>query len=318
MLPSLIQDVRFTLRQIRRAPAFAISAVLTLGLGIGANTGIFSLLNGYLPPLPAPTANRIVVIAAEMPGDETGFRYRFSFPALNDYRAETAVFSDVFAFDTRIAGMTAQGRTTRLVYHSVRGNFFTGLGLTPVVGRLIEPDEGEHPGGEPIVVLGYNFWQRRFGGDVSVIGTIVRLDGVPVRIVGVAPPGFYGLYQGADIEGYVPFGTFRGRTISTQRLFGDRTVRYLTLVARLQHGVTLASAQQAVEVIARRLQREYPDERDITARVLPETMARPIPMRFLSEIIPKIQISLLGLAGLVLLIACMNVANLLLVRATVR
>src|ERR1700730_7108594 len=99
MLRSIGQDVRFALRQIRRAPAFAVSAVLTLALGVGANTGIFSLLNGYLRPLPVPGADRIVVLAAEMPGDETGFRYRFSYPALNDYRADTGVFSDVFAFD---------------------------------------------------------------------------------------------------------------------------------------------------------------------------------------------------------------------------
>jgi len=318
VLSSLVQDVRFTLRQIRRAPAFAISAVLTLALGIGANTGIFSLLNGYLRPLPVPDAGRIVVIAAETPGDETGFRYRFSFPALNDYRGETAVFSDVFAFDTRIAGMTAQGKTTQFVYHLVTGNFFSGLGLAPLAGRFIEPGEGEHPGGEPVIVLGYNFWQRRFGGDPAVVGTIVRLDGLPARIVGIAPRGFYGLYQGADIEGYAPFGTSRGRAVTMTQLFSDRTVRYLTLVARLRPGVTLASAQNAVDVVARRLQRQYPEERDLTARVLPEPMARPIPMRFLSELVPRIQISLLGLAGLVLLIACMNVANLLLVRATAR
>jgi predicted permease len=319
VLSSLFQDVRFTLRQIRRAPAFGVSAVLTLALGIGANTGIFSLLNGYLRPLPVPDAGRIVVVAAEMPGDETGFRYRFSFPALNDYRTGTAAFSDVFAFDTRIAGLTAEGKTTQFVYHLVTGNFFSGLRLQPLAGRFFTPDEGEHPGGEPIVVLGYNFWQRRFGGDPNVVGTVVRLDGTPARIVGVAPAGFHGLYQGADIEGFVPFGTFRGRAITLERLYHDRTVRYLTLVARMRPGVTLASAQNAVDVIARRLQAQYPaEEANVTARVLPEPMARPIPMRFLSEILPTIQTSLLGLAGLVLLIACMNVANLLLVRATVR
>src|SRR5262245_62826305 len=108
---SVGQDIRFALRQLRRSPAFVITAVLPLALGVGANTGIFSLLNGYLRPLPVPHADRLVVLAAEMPGDETGFRFRFSYPALNDYRAETAVFSDVFGFDTRIAGITAAGRT---------------------------------------------------------------------------------------------------------------------------------------------------------------------------------------------------------------
>jgi predicted permease len=315
---SIAQDVRFALRQIRRAPAFSISAVLTLALGIGANTGIFSLLNGFMRPLPVPHADRIVVLASEMPGDETGFRYRFSYQALNDYRAETSVFSDVFGFDTRIAGMTANGKTTQFVYHAVSGNFFSGLRLAPLVGRTFAPGEGEYTGGEAIVVLGYNFWQRRFGGDPGVVGTVVRLDGVPTRIVGIAPPGFYGLYQGADIEGYVPLGALRGRAAQTGRLFTDRTIRFLTVVARLQPGVSVATAQGAADVIAHRLQRQYPQEKDVSVRVLPEPMARPIPMRFLSDLLPLIQGSMLGLAGLVLLIACMNVANLLLVRATVR
>ena len=305
-LSSLGQDVRFALRQMRRAPAFAASAILTLALGIGANTGIFSLLNGYMRPLPVPHADRIVVIAAEMPGDETGFRYRFSYLALNDYRRETQVFSDVFAFDTRIAGITAAGRTTQFVYHAVSGNLFAGLRLTPVAGRFFEPGEGEHMGGETTMVLGYQFWQRRFGGDPAVIGATVRLDGVPARIVGVAPAGFHGLYQGAEIEGYIPLGSMQGRAARSGRMFNDRTVRYLTLLARLQPGVSLQTAQRAVDVIARRLQREYPEEKDITARVLPEPMARPVPMRFLSELLPFIQGSMLGLAALVLLIACMR------------
>src|SRR5947207_2627528 len=116
---ALGQDLRFAWRQIRRAPGFALSAILTLALGIGANTGIFSLLTGYLRPLPVPHPDRLVVIAADFSSDEAGFRYRFSFPALLDYRGASDVFSDVFAFDTRIGGMTARGRTTQFVYHVV-------------------------------------------------------------------------------------------------------------------------------------------------------------------------------------------------------
>ena len=318
MLRSLGQDVRFALRQMRRAPAFAVSAVLTLALGVGANTGIFSLLNGYLRPLPVPHADRVVILAAEMPGDETGFRYRFSYPAMNDYRAETGVFSGVFGFDTRIAGMTAGGKTTQFVYHAVTGDFFSGLQVPPLLGRVIEPGEGEHSGGERVVMLGYQFWQRRFGGDPNVVGMTVRLDGQPTRIVGITPSGFHGLYQGAEIEGYVPLGAVSGRAAQTGRLFTDRTIRFMTVVARLRPGVTIAAAQNAVDVIAQRLQREYPQEKGVTVRVIPEPMARPIPMRLLSEMLPLIQGSMLGLAGLVLLIACMNVANLLLVRGTVR
>jgi hypothetical protein len=136
------QDLRFALRQMRRAPVFASTAMLTLALGIGANTGIFSLLNGFLRPLPVPSADRLVVIAAEMAGNDTGFRFRFSYPALNDYRAETAIFPTRSRSTRRIAGMTARGKTTQFVYHAVTGNFFTGLQLPPLLGRVFEPGEG--------------------------------------------------------------------------------------------------------------------------------------------------------------------------------
>ena len=317
MLSSMAQDLRFALRQMRRAPAFAASAVLTLALGIGANTGIFSLLNGFLRPLPVPQADRIVVLAAEMPGDDTGFRFGFSYPALNDYRAGSAVFSDVFAFETRIGGLTANGKTTQFLYHAVTGNLFPGLQLPPGLGRTLNAGEGEHANGEPVVVLAYQFWQRRFGGDPSVIGTVVRIDGTPTRVIGVTPRGFHGLYQGAEMEGFVPLGT-QGRSSQPERFFTDRTYRPLTVLARLRPGVSLATAQAAVDVAAQSLQRTYPQEKDVTVRVIPEPLARPVPMRFLSSLMPLMRGSMLGLATLVLLIACMNVANLLLVRGTVR
>jgi predicted permease len=315
---ALGSDLKFAGRQIRRAPGFALSAILTLALGIGANTGIFSLLTGYLRPLPVPFPDRIVIIAADFPSDEAGFRYRFSYPALLDYRGATDIFSDVLAFDTRIGGLTAQGKTTQFVYHVVTGDFFPGLNLSAAAGRLIERGEGEHSNSERIVVLGHSFWQRRFGGDPSVIGTIVRVDGDPARVIGVAPAGFHGLYQGAEIEGYMPIGAWRGPVTRSGRLFTDRTIRFLTLVGRLRTGTSIATAQAAVDVIARRLQDQYPEERNVTARVLPEPLARPVPVRFLSNLWPLVRGSMLGLATLVMLIACMNVANLLLVRATVR
>src|ERR1043166_5050817 len=229
---SVGQDVRYAWRMIRRAPGFAASAVLTLALGIGANTGIFSLLNGFLRPLPVPHADRIVILAAQIPGDETGFRYRFSFPALNDYRGETRVFSDVAGFDTRIGGLTARGKTTQFVYHFVTGNFFSGLQVPAYAGRVFTPGEGETAGSETLVVLGYQFWQRRFGGDAGIVGTIVRLDGYPARIVGVAPPGFHGLYQGAEMEGYTTLSVLHGVSAVRGRTRTDRTLRYLTAVAR--------------------------------------------------------------------------------------
>jgi macrolide transport system ATP-binding/permease protein len=317
-LRAIGQDMQYAARLIRRAPAFAASAVLTLALGIGANTGIFSIINGFLRPLPVPKADRIVVLAVQIPGDETGFRYRFSLPALNDYRRETAIFSGVAGFETRIAGLNVRGTTTQFVNHFVTGNFFSELGVPAYAGRLFTPGEGEAPGSENVIVLGYEFWQRRFGGDPAIVGAAVRLDGYPARIVGVTPPGFHGLYQGAEMEGYTTIAALHGPNVQRGRIYTDRTLRYLTAVARLQPGVSLSAAQSAVDVVARRLSREYPAERDLSARVIPETAARPVPLRFLSSLMPLIETSLMGLAALVLLIACLNVANLLLVRATAR
>ena len=150
---SIGEDVRFALRQIRRAPAFAVSAVLTLALGIGANTGIFGLLNGYLRPLPVPDADRIVVLASEMPGDDTGFRYGFSFPGAQGLpHRDRCVLRRLRARDAH-RGHDGRGKTTQFLYHGVTGNLFSGLQLAPMLGRCIEPGEGEHRGGEPVVVL---------------------------------------------------------------------------------------------------------------------------------------------------------------------
>jgi macrolide transport system ATP-binding/permease protein len=317
-LSGFLQDIGFAIRQVRRAPAFAISAVLTLALGVGANTGIFGLLNGYFRPLPVPNGDAIVILAAEMPGDETGLRYRFSFPALQDYRAQSTAFSDIFAFATRMGGLTAGGKSTTFLYHGVSGNFFAAMQLRPALGRLFSPGEGEHLGSELVAVLGHGFWMKRFGGDPGVIGMPVRLDGRPARIIGVLPPGFHGFYQGVDIEGYITLADFSGRDSQQDRFFTDRTLRILTVGARLRPGVTLGEAQASVNVIANRLQATQPAERDVTVRVIPEPLARPYPMRFLSDLLPLIERSMLGLAALVLLIACMNVANLLMVRATAR
>jgi predicted permease len=312
------QDLQFAWRQIRRSPGFAASAVLTLAIGVGANTGIFSLQNGYLRPLPVPAPDRIVVLTAHLPGDDTGFRYRFSYPAFNDYRQQVDQFSDVLGFDARIGGLMADGRTTQFVYEIVTGNYFSALRLSPLAGRFFEPGEGEFLGAESTIVLGHEYWRKRFGGDPGVVGRTVRLDGVASRIVGIAPPGFHGLNQGVDIEGYATLGPTRGRSVAASRVFADRTFRHLTLVARLKPRVTIAEAQASVDVVTRRLQSQYAAERDVTAEVMPEQLARPVPMRFLEDILPLIRGSMLGLAALVLLIACMNVANLLLVRATVR
>lgn len=194
----MLQDLRYLLRQLRRSPAFVAVAVVTLALGIGANTAIFSLLNAFLRPLPVPNADQLVVISNIMPGDETGLRFRFSFPALQDYRRRATAFSDVFAYDIRIGGLSVNGKTLQFTYQMVSGNLFSALRLAPAAGRLFTPGEGEGSNSEAVLVLGYGYWQRRFGGDRGVIGTMARFDGMPIRIVGVAPQGFRGLVDSAE------------------------------------------------------------------------------------------------------------------------
>ena len=313
------RDLRDVARQLKRAPGLVAAATLTLALGIGANTAVFSVLNGFQRPLPVPSPENVVILAAVLPGDDTGLRYRFSFPALQDYRQKTDIFSDVFAFDLRIGGLGTGGRTTQFVYQSVTGNFFSGLGLKAAIGRLFEPGEGEHPNAEIEIVLGHSHWVQRFGGDPSVLGRVVRLDGRAARIVGVAPEGFRGLFEGADMDGYLTIGSGLGRQSDAAELFTNRSVRLLTMAARLRQGVTLDVAQSAAGIVAAQLAAAYPaTEHGTTVRVVPERFARPVPLPSLGRLMPLIWWLLFGLASLVLFIACMNVANLLLVRATVR
>src|SRR5689334_3916705 len=145
------QDLAYAVRQLRRTPGFTILVLLTIALGIGANTAVFSLVNGYLRPLPVRAPEQLVVLAAQTKNDDSGLRYRFSFAAIQDFRAHADSFSDVFGYDVFIGGLKAEGKTTELLYADVTGNFFSALGLSPALGRLFVPGEGERPGGEPLL-----------------------------------------------------------------------------------------------------------------------------------------------------------------------
>src|ERR1041385_9057178 len=160
----LLQDLRYAIRQLRQNPGITVLIVVTVALGIGANTAVFSMVNGFLRPLPVRAPEQIVVLAAETRGDDTGFEYRFSYPALEDFRRHADRFSDIFAFNAMLGGLGADGKTAQILYSAVTGNFFSALGVKPAAGRLFFPGEGEKPGTELVVVLGYTYWQKRFGG----------------------------------------------------------------------------------------------------------------------------------------------------------
>src|SRR5207248_1184210 len=172
--------------------------VLTIALGMGANSAMFGVANGVLRPLPVKAPEEILVLATQTPGDETGFQFQMSYRGLQDFRQQADAFQDLFGTILQIRGFSTRGKSTQFVYSAVTGNYFSTLGVQPAVGRLFRPGEGERSGGSLVMVLGYSFWQKRFGGNPHVIGTQVRVDGCPATVVGVTAKGFHGTYAGAD------------------------------------------------------------------------------------------------------------------------
>ena len=186
---SIWQDVKYALRGLRRNPGFTAAVVATLGLGIGANAAIFSVVNGVLlRPLPVRDADRLAVLGAYRGGG--GTPGRLSRLDMEDYRTQTDAFEDVAGYAMDFGSLAADNRAERVWLTYVSGNYFGMLGLQPAVGRLIEPREGRVPNADPVLVLSHRYWQRRFNRDPNVVGKAVRLNGRPFTIVGVAPGAF--------------------------------------------------------------------------------------------------------------------------------
>ncbi len=306
------------MRSLRNAPGFAIIAVITLGLGMAVNTTVFSVINGMLlRPLPVPHAEQIAVLAMKQPGAE-GFQM-FSYPDYQDIRGQAAASGEVFGYRTTLVSVIADGKGDHCVLSRVTGNYFSALEIKPALGRLILPTEGQTPGADPVLVLGYGYWQKRFGGDTSVIGKQVRVDDHAMIIVGVTPRDFQGTYAFLNMDGYVPLSATVGLSgkEAVQDVWTHREQRALTLMERLKPGVDLKQAKATLEVIARRIGEQHPEtDKGVTFEIFPERMARPEPDP--DNTIPNVSLAFTVLAGLVLLVACFNIANVLLVRATVR
>ena len=314
----LSHDLRHSIRLLAKSPGFTLVAVLTLAIGIGVNATVFSVINGLLlRPLPVSHPEQITVLAAQQEGSQD-FQ-PFSYPDYQDIRRQAEVFSDILAFRVSLVGLNVDGKGEHCVISRVSGNYFSAAGVQPAVGRLILPSEGQTPGADPVVVLGYGYWQRRFGGNGSVIGKQVDMDGHPVTIVGVAPKDFPGFYAFLNMDAYVPLSARAGLggNAPVEDTWTHREERSLLLRARLKPGVTLQQAQASLQVIARRLAEQHPDtDKGIRLSVFAERLARPDPDPDAS--IPKISIAFTILSALVLLVACFNIANILLVRATAR
>jgi len=317
LIETTAQDIRFGLRMLRRSPGFTAIAVLTLGLGIGANTAIFSVVNSFLlRPLPVKNPEQITIMAMRL--KQGLMQSNFSYPELQDLQAQSSsVFSDVFAAELGEGGVSYNGKTEPIVVNYVSGNYFTALGVRPLLGRFVLPSEGDPNTMNPLIVFGYSYWQSHFGGDPAIIGKTVDYDGYSVTVVGITPKEFHGLYALADMQGYLPIGMHQVDNSYSANYSTSRGERDLLLCARLASGASVAQAQSAINVISGRLSQQYPkDEEGLGITVFPERFSRPEPDP--DQGFVKVATLFLILAALVLVLACVNIANFLLVRATAR
>ena len=306
LLETLLQDLRFGLRMLRKSPGFTAIAILTLALGIGANTALFSVVNGVLlNPLPYQQPDRLVAVYSR----NAQFQFdSISYPNFLDWRRNNHSFSALAAFRAGDFNLTGMGEAERLSGEMVSANFFPVLGVKPIVGHVFAEQEDEL-GGAPVALIGEAFWKRKFDSSPDVIGKSITLDGNLYTITGVIPASFH--YQNGNFhpncDVYVPIGQWN------DPLFRDRRVRMgMDAVGRLKPGVTLEQANSDMSAVAAHLAKVYPDvdkDSGIALVALKENMV--------GDIRPFL-LMLLAAVGFVLLIACANVANLLLARSTAR
>jgi putative ABC transport system permease protein len=328
----LEQDFRLALRGFAKNPGFTVVVVLTLALGIGANTAIFTLMDQVLlRQLPVTDPERLVILDA--PGAFSGTSHRhsdtltpLSHPAFERLRDQNTVFSGVLAHYSTPLHLTVGIQTDNVNGDLVSGTFFETLGVKPAAGRLLAPDDDRVPGGHPVVVLSHGFWTRRFGADPKIVGQTVRVNDHAMTVVGVSARGFHGVEVGESADVFVPI-MMQAQVIPTwTRGLGDWRSRWLDVLARLKDGVSPAEARAGINVLYRQLLRE--DLEHV------ETKSERFRTAFLQkqlEVLPGARgtsglreqsrtplLVLMGMVGLVLLIACANVANLMMARASAR
>ena len=327
-METLRQDLTYALRTLRRNPGFAVVVIFTLGLGIGANAAIFTVLDQILlRQLPVQKPEELVML--DGPGAFSGRTHNdhtFSYPMYRDLRDRNQAFTGLLARFPASVTLTYQGQSQRAEIEAVSGNYFEVLGVRPAVGRVLSQDDDRVAGGHPVVVLGHGFWSRRFAQDPTILNRALQVNGVPMTVVGVAPRGFVGTDVASAPDLFLPI-TMKAVVTPTWDDLENRRSRWLNIMGRLKPGQTAAQMEPALNVLYAQILQD-------DLKVMPATVSATFRERFLAKklvVMPGMKghsyvrdnlstplVVLMGMVGLVLLIACANVANLLLARASFR
>jgi predicted permease len=315
-LDTLAQDVRYAARVLRRRPLFTLTAALSLAVGIGANTTVFTIANGLLRFSPTAVADpeRLVDIGRSLDGPTFGFNPA-SYPDYLDIRRRTTTLDEVYAhplFPKAMSLISAAGAEP-VVGDVVTSNYFSALGTRAAIGRMFGPADSDQLGAGPIVVLSHRFWTRRFNGDPAIVGQTLRLNRYPLTVVGVAPEGFQGTTVMA-VDLWVPMSMVTSLTGATAAQLGARNAGWVVLGARLKPGVSVTQAAADLDAIDRVLREEHPDPRN--TRGLRLLSASPVAGNRLA--VAAFIVLLAAIVSTVLVIACANVAGMLLARGAER
>jgi len=313
------RDIRYALRQLWKSPGFAAIAMVTLALGIGVNTAIFSMVNGLMfSSLHIRQENRVLEIGSRQRGAQ--WQPQFSLAEYEVLHSQTSeLFSGVVGDAYGLDGLSMEGnKPDRAFTDYVTGDYFEVLGVEPYLGRLFHAGEGMTPGADPVVVLSYPYWKQHFAADPNVVGKHVLLDGQPMTVVGVTAKDYHGVNTALTPQAYLPLAMIVPIENTPLSEYHKPTNRNLRLYARLKPGVTKVQANATLEVVSRRIAVEQPvADKDVELSSFGLWVGRNAGFDP-DNAIGEVAWFILGLAGLVLLLACVNVANLLLVRATVR
>jgi putative ABC transport system permease protein len=306
---NLIQDIRFGLRMLLKSPSISIVATIALALGIGANTAIFSVVNAVLlRPLPFPDSDSLMAVF-ETDRERGLQRGSHSYPNFFDLRSQNSVFEHVASYHSGDFIMTGRGEPARLQGSVVTADLFPLLGVQPMLGRAFLADEDKPSQSGRVVILSQSLFQKRFNSDPSILNQAITLDGRPFTVVGVMPASFEFPIQNEPVELWT---TIAGDAAGASPVTGQRGAHFLQVIARLKPGVTQEQVQSDISTIAARLEQQYPDTNTRKGLRAESALAAMV-----GDVRPALLV-LLGAVACVLLIACANVANLLLARATSR